>query len=447
MEKHMKKNVAITLAGLALLLSASCTAAGSSSASGPGGDLLPIEVNGKWGFIDRTGTTVVPAQFVTDSESFPNFEFIDGVALVQYDNVETGKFGFIKPNGEPLFAETFDGLRECSEGLVAFRVGPYEGGKWGFVDKAGKVVVPADYYDVGDFHEGLASVNFGNGDDGKFGFIDMTGKMAVNPRFDRVRDFVGGFATVSRNSLEGIVDKKGNLVLELQEAMPRPTGGQGKAKFSSVVEVSNSTSLKLVRLLGESGQVIFESAGRYRPGWGQLMHFNSGLAPYCDGDGLVGFVDQNGLVGIPPQFESAEKFVDDFSTAWVGDKCGIIDKTGHFVIPPNFKDLERPLDGLVSFEKDSDGGVKSYGLVNTTGEVVLGTGTVWPRWDGHYYSYSSAADGKVGLGDRTGKVVLKDSLYDSLEPVSQDVYRFTVGDLFGYVEVPSGKEIWRQSAQ
>ena len=57
-----------------------------------GQQLLPILLNGKWGFIDRTGKIVI----------------------------------------EPKF-DTYDYVYQWSEGLLAVRVG----GRWGFIDKTG----------------------------------------------------------------------------------------------------------------------------------------------------------------------------------------------------------------------------------------------------------------------------------------------------------------------
>jgi hypothetical protein len=76
---------------------------------------------GQWGFMDKTGTIVVPP-----------------------------RFGF---------------ARDFSEGLAAVNVrgklhdNSVHGGKWGFIDASGALVIPAVYSDVrSDFHKGLAYV-------------------------------------------------------------------------------------------------------------------------------------------------------------------------------------------------------------------------------------------------------------------------------------------------
>jgi hypothetical protein len=55
--------------------------------------LFPVQVDGKWGYIDRTGTIVIPPQF-----GFAG-SFSEGLARVLVGNMETGKWGYIDHTG------------------------------------------------------------------------------------------------------------------------------------------------------------------------------------------------------------------------------------------------------------------------------------------------------------------------------------------------------------
>ena len=97
--------------------------------------LAAVQLNGKWGFVNKTGKEVTPLKYddVANSSSYS-------------DVLKKGSF---------------------SEGLAAVQLN----GKWGFVNKTGKEVTPLKYDDAWDFSEGLALVKLKK----KFGFIDQQG--------------------------------------------------------------------------------------------------------------------------------------------------------------------------------------------------------------------------------------------------------------------------------
>jgi len=97
------------------------------------GSLYPVMVNGKWGYIDKTGKIVIDPQF--------------------------------------------DGAYNFSEGLAAVKVGD----KWGYIDKTGKIVIDPQFYWADSFSEGLALVRVGEIKPGKWGYIDNTGRYVWEP--------------------------------------------------------------------------------------------------------------------------------------------------------------------------------------------------------------------------------------------------------------------------
>jgi len=84
-----------------------------------------VKSNGKWGFIDTMGDTVVP---------------------FRYDKVASG----------------------FSEGLAAVQ----QGGQWGYIDRQGQIALPMQFAEVDVFACGAALVNYF---DGSYGFIDKNG--------------------------------------------------------------------------------------------------------------------------------------------------------------------------------------------------------------------------------------------------------------------------------
>jgi hypothetical protein len=86
---------------------------------------------------------------------------------------------------------------------VLLAVGPYgsrrapakdESGKWGYLDPEGKWVIPAKFERVGVFSRGLAAAKEPGG---KWGYLKPDGSWAIEPRFSRARAFTDGLAAVS----------------------------------------------------------------------------------------------------------------------------------------------------------------------------------------------------------------------------------------------------------
>lgn len=95
-------------------------------------NLLPILVNGKWGFIDRSGKIVIEPKFDA-FHYWSHFREGDGLLVIQVG----GKWGYCDQTGAIKIAPRFDEAREFSDGLAAVKVGD----KWGFIDQTGRVVI------------------------------------------------------------------------------------------------------------------------------------------------------------------------------------------------------------------------------------------------------------------------------------------------------------------
>lgn len=97
--------------------------------------LACVKLNGKWGYIDKTGKEVIPCRY-DYVESFVN-----GLARVELN----GKYGYIDETGKEVISCRYDAAYAFSEGLARVKLN----GKWGLIDKAGKEVIPCRYDDYG----------------------------------------------------------------------------------------------------------------------------------------------------------------------------------------------------------------------------------------------------------------------------------------------------------
>ncbi|MBA3971225.1 MAG: WG repeat-containing protein [Bacteroidetes bacterium] len=109
-----------------------------------------------------------------------------------YPFSEKGKYGFINKTGKVVLPAQFEYAEKFWEGLAVVK----QGGKRGFIDQTGKLVIPAQYDQKidGYFSEGLACVKQGS----KYFYIDKTGKTVLEPKCDHAYKFSEGMRVYKR---------------------------------------------------------------------------------------------------------------------------------------------------------------------------------------------------------------------------------------------------------
>ncbi|MBN3924092.1 WG repeat-containing protein [Nostoc sp. NMS4] len=245
--------------------------------------LASVEIDGKWGYIDKSGNTVIQPQFDKTNK------FSEGLALVwiygqNWDYIDKiGNFvtkrnfienkarefsqglaracivstcGYIDKTGSFVIERKFVAASDFFEGLAAIQIGD----KRGYIDRSGNVVIQTQFDRVGNFHEGLALVQIGN----KWGYIDKSGNIVIQPQFDKAYNFSEELAGVQIDNKWGYIDKTGNRVIQPQ----------------------------------------FDKAG----------DFHEGLA-VVQIDNKWGYIDKTGNRVIQPQFDKAGNFSEGF--AWI----------------------------------------------------------------------------------------------------------------------------------
>lgn len=144
--------------------------------------LVALETKGKYGYVDKTGKIAIPATF-EDAE-----DFSEGFAAVrvpmelswcpQDDSGSrvgsTKKWGYIDKSGSMVVPAQFEYAGPFVEGLA----GVSNCSKSGFIDKTGKLIIPLQFDEAFAFHGGLAQVYLR---DGRLGYIDKIGKTVWTP--------------------------------------------------------------------------------------------------------------------------------------------------------------------------------------------------------------------------------------------------------------------------
>jgi hypothetical protein len=334
--------------------------------------LFAVTINGKQGFIDKTGKIIIEPKFL---QCGFQTRFIDGLAVIC--TKESDKAGFIDKAGKIVIEQKFNSARNFSEGLATVYFGEFAMhrgyDKAGFIDKTGKVVVEPIYDDVMDFSEGLAVVR----KDGKSGFIDKTGKIVISLQFDYAFSFSEGLANIFVNGKYGFIDKTGKIVIE-----PQFTYAKGFSENLAMVKIGGGTILPYpystyqeretvgridtkYGFINKKGQIIYSFVAR------RADSFSGGLAAVETLDGF-GFINEKGKFIIQPKFSDVFGMTPHFSeglslTVLKGNKVGFIDKRGEVVITTDYKYANDFENGLAQVCEQV---INTCGYIDKTGKII-----------------------------------------------------------------------------
>ena len=331
--------------------------------------LYPVKVDAKYGFMDRSGKTVITPQFDETGG------FSDGLAAVRIGT----KFGYINTNGMVVIAPQFDYAGPFRDGRAGVQLccRPDNPGqnRWGFIDGAGKFVSSPEFGWAGNFSGGLAPVASADrratlanpsGNSvvaGKFaayglanrsgkvviagilltgaftaglapahsgekaGYIDRAGKWVIDPQFEEAQSFADGLAPVTVGGRTGYIDQKGQFVVNPQYDFGDEFH-EGYARF-----LTGSTMLQNTRTGGTWGFIDTKGRVVVEAKFLAAGHFSEGLAPVKTEDGW-GFVDPTGKMVASPQFDSADPFQNGLAHVTVLGKEAYVTTTGAFVVDP-----------------------------------------------------------------------------------------------------------------
>lgn len=273
-----------------------------------GDNLYPVCVDGKWGYINKTGSMVIQPQFQNA------YRFSGGLACV----IVAGKYGFIDTSGRFVSQPQFDDAYGFSEGLapvskygiwlcidasgkMAFETEAdycwsfndglaviQRAGKYGYIDRNGTVVIALQFDAAYSFSEGVALVKKG----GKFSYIDKTGKTAIEPKVDNCGNFSGGLALAWVDRKAGFIDRNGNFVIK-----PAYDDAYSFSEGLAVVKIGAQWGY-----IDTTGKMVISPLSV-----DMVCPFKEGLAPVRVG-GKWGYFDKEGKIVILPLYAAADDF-------------------------------------------------------------------------------------------------------------------------------------------
>ena len=270
--------------------------------------LVAVELNGKWGFIDKSGNEVVPLKYDWAGS------FSEGLAPVRLN----GKYGYINKSGKLVLPLKYEGAWDFREGLAPVELS----GMWGYINKSGKLVIPLKYQSAGFFSEGLAHVQLS----GKFGFIDKSGKVVVPFEYDDAGDFSEGLASVCLNKhidyrsergyLWGFIDKSGDTVI--------PHLYYRVSDFhEGLANIGNAIITISEPLIDKSNKWVQWPFREYYGDW----YFTEGFARVCShSNHKWGFIDKSKKSVVSPKYDEARHFSEGLAAVSLNGKWGFISR-------------------------------------------------------------------------------------------------------------------------
>lgn len=326
-------------------------------------DLFPIIENNKVGYINGRGEEIITPQF--DVAGYRNGfvstygNFYHGMAVVGID----GKKGYIDRTGKWVIEPQFFDALPFSEGLAQVRIfdGGTRPGNWGYIDLTGKFAIDPRFASIEPFVNGIGIVH----DVTRSGYITKDGKSFIPqygilrpyveyrpftggvvwladgqrailvdrdenifplPTIEDHHDFTEGLAAVRIGDKWGFVDNVGKLVISAK--FHDWSGGDDIGEFSE--GLARITVFDKAGYIDRSGRFVisakYDSAG----------DFHEGLAAVTI-NSKTGFINKRGNVVIPLRFFAASPFRNGISNVQIGSKIGFVDKIGRYVIKPKFR--------------------------------------------------------------------------------------------------------------
>ena len=288
-----------------------------------------VRLNDKWGYIDKTGTEVIPCQY--DGAN----DFSEGLAAVELN----GKYGYIDKSGTLVIPYKYDLVSEFSDGLASVKLNE----KWGFINKNATEVAPCkydDYYPTDLFSREGFVIIIGN----KYGATDKNGKEVIPCKYDDITGFSQGLSAAKLNEKWGYIDANGKVVI------PFKYDGAG-GFFGELACVE----------LGWEKFFIDKNDKKVAPcPYTSIYPCDEVKISKVECNDKWGYIDTtNGKEIVPCKYEHTDYFSEGLGIVRLNGKYGYVDTNGTEVIPCKYDGTTGFYGGLAKVELNGKYGYKA----------------------------------------------------------------------------------------
>ncbi len=303
----------------------------------------------------------------------------------RFPAVNDGKWGFIDKSGSFIIEPQFDEVETYlafNDDLAAVCIG----GKWGYINKNGQMVIKPQFTKAGSFFEGRAFVEVENSKVSK-GYIDKTGRL-INDKLYTYTDyfFSCGLAWVrdDYDSPYKCIDVSGKVVFTLPDTIYSAYNFKNNLAGVSLKPEGNMFNPKLYYFVDCNGRQATKKyyyANDFYDERAQVTTYRE-LATDWSGD-ITGIskekfaiIDTSDHVVIPSgRFNTISEFSEGLAMASTGSRKMLIDKNGKVcaTLPSEIATMREPFsEGLASMIWDNDLSDNHEGYIDRDGHVVIG---------------------------------------------------------------------------
>lgn len=357
-------------------------------------DLIPVQTNDGYIFINQKGETVIKSAQHLISATF----FYEGISLVEIkdesSSILQSTMTYMNTKGEFVTNKKYKNATLFSEG-IAWCV--EENGYPTAINKKGETVfVLKNCEKAVIFSEGLAPVCFIENGSEKWGYANNKGEIIIPPTFDNCNGFINGLApaTIDQTEGHGYINKKGEFVIQPQ--------------FSDA-DMFNNNGLAIVAIGDQDRKYgVIDKSGTYviSPQYDRIVV--DGDIFIVENSNLYGWVDSKGKTIINPQFKNLAPFGKSTVTSASidGKKFGLIDKKGIYILNPQYETIFTFIGDIAPFEMDN-----KYGFLDKKGKIIIN-----PQFANVANEYMGSA-----IGYRYSKLFTVQTDYCDIESICENL--------------------------
>ena len=284
--------------------------------------------NNRWGYITKSGKTKINFKF----DNAFNFTK-NGLALVSSGN----KFFFINKKGENVFNKTYSSAVSFDKNLAIVKNGSF----YGAINSEGKTVIPFDYDNINTFVGDYAIAE----KYGLYGIIDRIGRTVVDFKYEKIESLNDSYFKykVGQSFYICLLDTNSSNYEKISEL------NNGYCIVKSGINHG---------LLDPKGEVVLESI------YISLSYSSGEFLKYSSDGFYYGYMNFDGEVVIREKYNGVTDF-NGYGCVNNGDKFSVIDRSGNELYSFEVDGLSPFINGKAIYQKG-----ELFGFINSKGKII-----------------------------------------------------------------------------
>jgi len=425
----------------------------------PVGNYFRVQLNGKYGLIDRKGTFIFQNKYQEIVQVGEN-KFLARVN-------QNGKSSFVDQNGRTVFTLPASWIIKpfLNGQAVVYRNGAISSDfkplfpLAGVINEQGKYAVPTKYASISPLIDN--KIYIGDKyltDDGKSakGIIDKNGNTLLPFKYDDIimDHYDPNFIITSKNQKQGVVNTSGKTLIPFEydefigEAYTRSgddslryfPNGHSIAKKKGKYGVIDKQGKVLIPFTYDFIQKMYNTTFKND----EYVHEGNNLL-LLKSHNKYGIATVSGTLLGTLQWDTVDDFNSGLAAVYQNNKYGFIDQTGKLVVPVKY-DVDKKLstifvDGVRAVKQNG-----KYGYLSSSGKEISS-----PQWDtvADRFTYGLglvSKNGKYGFIDKTGQVVIPLE-FDGASSFNAGFARVNQGEGWFFIDTQGNTVLTRDKVQ